>query len=104
MGERRDGYSITASLYDGEWTSTDQIPERAVSAGVLDRFGFVDPTNGGDSHRYALNLEFGKPLGDWSLLGNVYALDYQLDLFSNFTYALDPDNGDQKATKGPGHD
>ena len=61
VGERRDGYSITASLYDGEWTSTDQIPERAVSAGVLDRFGFVDPTNGGDSHRYALNLEVGKP-------------------------------------------
>jgi outer membrane receptor protein involved in Fe transport len=94
-GERRDGYSITASLYDGQWISTDQIPERAVSAGVLDRFGFVDPTNGGDSHRYAVNFEFGKPIGDWSLLGNVYALDYQLDLFSNFTYALDPDNGDQ---------
>jgi outer membrane receptor protein involved in Fe transport len=95
MGERRDGYSITASLYDGEWTSTDQIPERAVSTGVLDRFGFVDPTNGGDSHRYALNLEVGKPLADWAFLGNVYALDYQLDLFSNFTYALNPDNGDQ---------
>jgi outer membrane receptor protein involved in Fe transport len=95
VGERRDGYSVTASLYDGEWTSTDQIPERAVSAGVLDRFGFVDPTNGGDSHRYALNLEIGKPLGDWNFLGNVYALDYQLDLFSNFTYALNPDNGDQ---------
>jgi outer membrane receptor protein involved in Fe transport len=94
-GERRDGYSITASFYDGEWTSTDQIPERAVSAGVLDRFGFVDPTNGGDSHRHAINFEFGKPLGNWSLLGNAYALDYQLDLFSNFTYALDRDNGDQ---------
>jgi hypothetical protein len=94
-GERRDGFSITASAYDGEWTSTDQIPERAVSAGLLDRFGFIDPTNGGDSHRYALNLEIGKPIGDWTVLGNAYALDYQLDLFSNFTYAVDPVNGDQ---------
>jgi hypothetical protein len=94
-GERRDGFSITASAYDGEWTSTDQIPERAVSAGLLDRFGFIDPTDGGDSHRYALNLEIGKPIGDWTFLGNAYALDYQLDLFSNFTYAVDQVNGDQ---------
>ena len=30
QGERRDGYAITASVYDGSWNSTDQIPERAV--------------------------------------------------------------------------
>lgn len=95
VGERRDGYSITASLYDGRWNSTDQIPQRAIDGGALDRFGYVDPTDGGESHRHAVNFEWGKPLGEWSLLGNAYALDYQLDLFSNFTYALDPVNGDQ---------
>jgi outer membrane receptor protein involved in Fe transport len=94
-GERGDGYALTASAYDGTWTSTDQIPERAVSSGLLDRFGFVDPTNGGESHRYALNFEIEKPLGDWNLAANAYALDYQLDLFSNFTYGLDTENGDQ---------
>jgi outer membrane receptor protein involved in Fe transport len=99
-GERDDGYSFTASGYDGEWTSTDQIPERAVSSGVLDRFGFFDPTNGGESHRYALAFDIAKPLGlskmgDWSLAANAYALDYQLDLYSNFTYAVDTENGDQ---------
>ena len=62
---------------------------------MLDRFGYVDPTDGGESHRYALNFELEKPLGDWNFTGNVYALDYQLDLFSNFTYCLDADNGDQ---------
>ena len=93
-GSRGDGFSLTAAAYDGEWNSTDQIPERAVRAGVLDRLGFVDPTDGGDSHRYALNLEIGRPLGDWTLLANGYALDYQLDLFSNFTYALQA-TGDQ---------
>jgi outer membrane receptor protein involved in Fe transport len=94
-GERGDGVSLTASAYDGGWTATDQIPERAVDAGLLDRFGFIDPTNGGDSHRYALNLEFEKPFGGWGLEANGYALDYQLDLFSNFTYGIDTDNGDQ---------
>jgi outer membrane receptor protein involved in Fe transport len=94
-GSTRDGFSISLSGYDGRWNSTDQIPERAVSAGVLDRFGFVDPTDGGDSHRYALAFEFAKPVGEWALAANAYALDYQLDLFSNFTYGIDAANGDQ---------
>jgi outer membrane receptor protein involved in Fe transport len=94
-GEAGDGYSITVSAYDGSWISTDQIPERAVQEGLLDRFGYVDSTNGGESHRHALNFELEKPVGDWNLSGNVYALDYELDLYSNFTYFLDADNGDQ---------
>jgi hypothetical protein len=94
-GEPNDSYSLTASAYDGSWDSTDQIPERAVDAGLLDRFGHVDPTDGGESHRYALNFEIAKVLGDWNLAANAYALDYGLDLFSNFTYAIDAANGDQ---------
>ena len=94
-GEPGDGFALTASGYDGSWDSTDQIPERAVDSGLLDRFGFVDPTDGGESHRYSLNFEIAKPLGEWNLTANAYALDYQLDLFSNFTYALDTANGDQ---------
>jgi hypothetical protein len=94
-GERNDGYALTASAYDGRWNSTDQIPERAVDSGLLGRFGFIDPTDGGNSHRYALNYEVSKPLGEWNLAANVYALDYQLDLFSNFTYDIDTTNGDQ---------
>src|SRR5688572_22000406 len=94
-GELGDGFSLTASAYDGEWTSTDQIPERAVTAGLLDRFGFVDPSNGGESHRYSLAIDVAKPLGAWNFEANAYALDYQLDLFSNFTYALNPVDGDQ---------
>ncbi|HTU67860.1 MAG TPA: TonB-dependent receptor [Steroidobacteraceae bacterium] len=94
-GERDDGYAITGSAYDGRWNSTDQIPERAVQSGLLDRFGFFDPSDGGESHRYSLALDVAKPFGDWKLKANVYALDYQLDLFSNFTYALDSEFGDQ---------
>ena len=94
-GERGNGYSLTASAYDGSWNSTDQIPERAVASGLLDRFGFIDPTDGGDSHRHALNFEIAKPLGAWNLMANAYALDYQLDLYSNFTYGIDAANGDQ---------
>ena len=94
-GDRGDGYSITASAYDGSWRSTDQVPERAVASGLLDRFGFIDPTNGGESHRHSVAFDIAKPLGGWQFEANSYALDYELDLFSNFTYALDAANGDQ---------
>ncbi len=88
-------FAVTAQGYDGEWRSTDQIPLRAVQSGALDRFGFVDPTNGGESHRYTLAADWYEQLGEGRLHANAYAIDYRLDLFSNFTYAVDTENGDQ---------
>ena len=79
-------FAVTAQGYDGEWRSTDQIPLRAVQSGALDRFGFVDPTNGGESHRYTLAADWYEQLGEGRLHANAYAIDYRLDLFSNFTY------------------
>src|SRR4051812_34533754 len=35
-------FNITAQAYEGEWRSTDQIPLRAVQAGLLNRFGTVN--------------------------------------------------------------
>ncbi|HYK05508.1 MAG TPA: TonB-dependent receptor [Thermoanaerobaculia bacterium] len=95
-GGQHGGFSITGMGYDARWSSTDQIPLRAVSSGELSRFGYVDPTDGGTSSRYSL-------AADWQLSGparltrvSAYAMKYRLDLFSNFTYFLDdPVNGDQ---------
>jgi len=88
-------FSITAQAYDGEWRSTDQIPQRAVAAGELDRFGVIDPTDAGTSHRYSLALDWEGAIAGGSARALVYAVDYQLDLFSNFSYYTDPVNGDQ---------
>jgi hypothetical protein len=93
-GARR--WSIAASAYDGDWTATDQIPLRAVQSGQLDRLGFVDPTDGGESRRTGLTFDLHDERGAWSYDALAYAIDYELALFSNFTYALDdPLNGDQ---------
>ena len=95
----RDGQdsAIAVSLmgYDGRWTATDQIPQRAVDDGRLDRFGFVDPTNGGRSHRYSLSATGQRGAGAGRLEFDAYAIDYRLQLFSNFTYAIDTERGDQ---------
>ena len=94
--DTEDGrFSLTAQGYDGEWRSTDQIPLRAVQSGAIDRFGFVDPTDGGESHRYSLSADWYRQMGAGRLHAQAYAVDYQLDLFSNFTYATDTANSDQ---------
>lgn len=90
------GWRVTAMGYDGRWNATDQIADRALDAGIITRFGSLDPTDGGRSKRFSLS-------GDWQHFtpssfsqATVYAMDYRLNLFSNFTYFLeDSVNGDQ---------
>ncbi len=88
-------WSLDFMAYDSAWTATDQVPLRAVQDGTIGRFGTIDPTNGGESHRYSLSLSGDRAFGERQLEYSAWALDYHLELFSNFTYALDPVNGDQ---------
>jgi hypothetical protein len=94
-GDRSDGFALTAAAYDGEGKATDQIPLRAVAAGTLSRFGFVDPSDGGESHRYSLAAQWRRAREPWTFEASAYAVDYELDLFSNFTYFVSGDGGDQ---------
>jgi hypothetical protein len=95
-GDDENFFNLTLLGYQAEWTSSDQIPERAVLAGQLDPFGFIDPTNGGQSQRYSLSANWGRRCDDVLWRANAYVGYYDLDLYSNFTYFLDdPVNGDQ---------
>ncbi|MEM6415890.1 MAG: TonB-dependent receptor [Pseudomonadota bacterium] len=85
-------WRISLSAYDAQWTSTDQVPLRAIENGTISRLGFIDPDLGGETTRIALNG--GVDVGNWS--ANAYAIYYDFSLFSNFTYfANDPVNGDE---------
>jgi hypothetical protein len=95
-GDEANYFSLTAMSYQGRWRSSDQIPERAVRAGKLSRFGSIDDSTGGESSRYSLALDAQKQEGDTTTRVNAYALSYDLDLYSDFTYFLEnPERGDQ---------
>jgi hypothetical protein len=95
-GDAGNGLTLTAMGYDGRWNSTDQIPERAVEDGLIDRYGAVDPTDGGRSYRYSLAADWRRGNETSLTRASAYALRYGLDLFSDFTYFLDdPVHGDQ---------
>ncbi len=96
-GEVGDGLSVTAMAYQAKWNATDQITQRAIDSGLISsRFDAIDPTDGGDSHRYSLSGEWHHDTDTTSTKVNAYVIGWQLNLFSNFTYYLDdPVNGDQ---------
>lgn len=94
--EGRDRYKISAMAYTGEWDATNHVPLRAIESGIIGTYGSLDPSDGGNTHRYSLSGEYTHNDNDATTSANVYVIDYGLDLFSNFTYYLnDPVRGDQ---------
>jgi outer membrane receptor protein involved in Fe transport len=96
VGDANDGFDISFLGYDAKWTATDQVAQRAVTSGLIGRFGSLDPTSGGTTSRYSLSAQWAARSDNAVTRANAYAVRYRLDLFSNFTYFLDdPVNGDQ---------
>ena len=96
QGSAQDGFDITAMVYHGKWNSTDQIAQRAVNSGQIGRFDALDPSDGGEAHRYSFSGSWRRSNGGQFSEANAYVISSQLNLFSNFTYFLnDPVNGDQ---------
>ncbi|MCG7990854.1 MAG: TonB-dependent receptor [Candidatus Thiodiazotropha lotti] len=84
--------SISIMTYNNSWNSADQIPSRAVDQALIDDLGSLDNTVGGESERYSLSLDWRSA----GLHGSAYIIDYDLNLWSNFTYFMDDEiDGDQ---------
>lgn len=89
-------FSLLAMAYRNRWNSSDQIPQRAVTGGMLNRFGQIDPTDGGKSQRHSLSGTWRQVTGTAIRNADVFVVYSDLTLFSNFTYFLDdPVRGDQ---------
>lgn len=98
QGVRANGWSLAALAYRSQWSSTDQVPQRAIHSGQLSRFGNLDPSDGGQTHHYSLSGEWSEKNNRRWTRGNAYAIDYGLNLWSNFTFCTlgcDPGPGDQ---------
>jgi hypothetical protein len=96
QGDTRNGLSLTYLGFRNHWHSTDQIPQRAVDAGLISRFGFIEETDGGETFRHAGIVDWQRSEADASTRVTGYLQRYGVQLFHNFTYFLnDRVNGDQ---------
>jgi outer membrane receptor protein involved in Fe transport len=85
------------AAFRSTWDASGQIPERAVAAGTIGRFGAIDATEGGRTARYHGNITLEKSFRQNAYLRHqLYCIRYDFRLYSNFTFFLhDPVNGDQ---------
>jgi outer membrane receptor protein involved in Fe transport len=92
----RDELSVTGTFHKSQWNASGEIPLRTVDDGTLDRFGSIDPSEGGNTLRTTGKAKYHyDTTSGGRFFANAYAQYYRLDLFSNFTFFLDdPINGD----------
>lgn len=92
-----DRIGITASTFNSKWDASGQIPVRAVESGEITRFGAIDDTEGGNTSRTNVLVNYDKFISDDQSLKSYFFLSqYDFELYSNFTFFLeDPINGDQ---------
>ncbi len=85
------------STFWSRWNASGQIPDRAVNGGQVGWFGSIDPTEGGETSRTNLNIQFTTVTNRNDLIKNQFFYsNYNFDLYSNFTFFLkDSINGDQ---------
>jgi outer membrane receptor protein involved in Fe transport len=95
-GDHSKNKSIAFQHYQSKWDATDQIPERLIDSGEIDRFGSLNTSDGGKSSRTA--LWYNSKNHDEKQFSELssYAVYNKLNLFSDFSYFLnDPLRGDQ---------
>lgn len=97
-GGETQGYSATLMYYHQIWTNTTDIPLRAITEGLVpNRFGTLDPTDGGHSQRASLSLGYHATVGDGEFKSSGFFEYNQLHIYNNFThYLFNPVGADQE--------
>lgn len=97
ISDAGDELGVSISHFDSEWDASGQIPQRAVDSGLIDRFGAIDDTEGGETSRTSVNINYDFAVSDNEKFStHLYYSHYDFLLYSNFTFFLeDPINGDQ---------
>lgn len=91
-----DDLSVLALGYRNDWNASDQVPLRAVTDGGIGEFGQVDTTLGGETTRGSVALQWRRADDERETRAELWAADYSMNLFSDFTYFLeDSAQGDQ---------
>ncbi len=86
---------VVASTFSSNWNGSGQIPLRVIPE--IGRFGSVDTTEGGNTSRTNLILNWNHQNNDMSSWKSTFFYSkYDFSLYSNFTfYLMHPENGDE---------
>jgi hypothetical protein len=93
----RSKVQATWMSYGSSWYGSGQIPSRVVCddqdpprPGCLSRFDSIDPSEGGATQRHMGQLSFTTATDDADFNAMAYFVKYRFQLYSDFTFFLDP--------------
>jgi len=83
-----DHWTLSYSAYEASWNATNQMPSDAIGAGLINAFGNLSPTDGGNRDQDLLWATWkGTTVsGEADVL--AYVETSHLDLWNNFTFYL----------------
>ncbi len=92
---RQSRLTMTVNAFNSAWNASGQVPDRVVKAGIISRFGALDPLEGGTTARQDMSLAYRQKQDNHTFHVQGYLTHYTFKLFSDFTYYLqDTVNGD----------
>jgi hypothetical protein len=81
--------TFEGSYFNSTWNGSGQIPTRAVTEGLITRFGALDPSEGGQTNRTNVNAILKTFFDNGGILKNqIYYSYYELNLYTDFTFFL----------------
>ena len=92
-----DYFNIKFSTFNSSWNASGQNPERAINEGIIDRWGSIDPTEGGSTSRSNVQMNFKHIISPSEHIeAMAWYSKYNFNLYSDFTFFLnDPIHGDE---------
>jgi hypothetical protein len=103
-GTADERWTISYASYEASWNATNQVPNDAVSQGVINAFGSMSPSDGGNRSREFL---WGSWTAQWGSLKTdalVYAGVSHLDLWNDFNFYLPYQASGQQLDEGLAQD
>jgi outer membrane receptor for Fe3+-dicitrate len=88
--------ALLLSNFGSSWNASGQVPERAIAAGLITRFGSIDNSEGGFTGRKNASLTYSQLTENQQFEIQAFYSKYDFRLFSNFTFFLNNrENGDE---------
>jgi hypothetical protein len=96
-GTPADGGDLTVMYFKGDGNLITDQPARAVTEGLIRRYGTLDPTDGNSSERVSVSGHYAWTQDSWSAATSAYYVHSRMTLWNDFTHFLeDAVNGDQE--------
>ncbi len=83
-GDSDNGLSLTGMYMNDAWHATNQVPERAVQSGLINLYGPLDPSDGGDAERISLSGKYAATTEAGQVKASAYFISNTLQLFNDF--------------------